>query len=193
MLMGASIGVLVIPRRAKARTKAAMLAGFALLATVPDWQLPHGWPGVEYVPLPPWGHNLYRVSHSLFVNLAIAAAGVALLGSWARLREWLGGWPVVLGAAAALLSHLLLDTFYGHGYGLAMFWPLSDARLALPLPWFSTVRGIPPPLDWHTVRVVLVEVAFYLPILIIAVVVRKLIERRRGGHHAWMPSRGQDA
>lgn len=178
--MGAAIGVLVVPRHAKLRSQAAMLAGFALLATVPDWQLPPRLPGIDYLPLPPWGHNLYRVSHSLFVNLAISAAGVALLGSWARLRERLGGWPVLLGAAAALLSHLLLDTFYAQGYGLAMFWPLSDARVALPLPWFETLRDIPPPVTWHTLRVVLVEVAFYLPLVLLAAAVREVLERRRG-------------
>jgi len=178
MLTGASIGVLVVPRDWRARAKAGLLAGFALVATLPDWQLPPGMPGLQYLPLPPWGHNLYRVSHSLFVNLAIAAAGVVLLGSWPPVRKALGGWPVLLGAAAALLSHLLLDTFYNHGRGLAMFWPLSDARLALPMPWFSTLEDIPPPLDWHTVRVVLVEAAFYLPLFIVCVAVRVGLARR---------------
>ncbi len=180
MLMGTAIGVLVIPRRATLRTKAATLAGFALVATLPDWQLPPRLPGIDHLPLPPWGHNLYRVSHSLFVNLAIGAAGAALLGWWPRLRKWLGGWPVLIGVAAALLSHLLLDTFYSHGYGLAMFWPLSDARLALPLPWFHTLQDVPPPITRHTVRVVLVEVAFFLPLVLLAAALRAALERRRG-------------
>jgi len=179
MLMGASIGVLVVPRRFGWGARAAVVGGCALAATVPDWQFPPGLPGIEYLPLPPWGHNLYHVSHSLFVNLAIAAAGMAMLGCRPRLRNSLGGWPVLLGAGAALMSHLLLDTFYNNGRGLAMFWPISNARVALPLPWFSTLTNIPPPFDWHTIRVVLVEVAFYGPVLMICAALRALIEYQK--------------
>jgi hypothetical protein len=30
-----------------------------------------------------------------------------------------------------------LDSLYNHGHGVAIFWPLSDVRLALPIPWFA--------------------------------------------------------
>jgi hypothetical protein len=36
------------------------------------------------------------------------------------IRTRTGGWLVLAGGGVAWLSHLLLDTFYNHGLGLAM-------------------------------------------------------------------------
>jgi membrane-bound metal-dependent hydrolase YbcI (DUF457 family) len=126
----------------------AAFAAFTLVATAPDF------------PLPFWGHYSYRVSHSLFVNLAVVAAVVGLLiAPRARRSEASWRW-VVAGGAAAWLSHLLLDSFYSHGHGIRIFWPLSDAALNLPLPWFHVLRpdsfGDPAAL-----RILATEAVFY--------------------------------
>ena len=82
----------------------------------------------------------------------------------------------------AWFSHLLLDSFYGHGLGVALLWPLSDARLALPIAWFETWRGMPPPLNGHTFRVAATEFLFYFPLVVLFLEGRRLYARR--GSHA---------
>jgi membrane-bound metal-dependent hydrolase YbcI (DUF457 family) len=156
-LFGASVGVVCMPELKTTRAKAALLAAFALLANVPDFALPG------------WGHDRYQVSHSLFINLSLIAAIVAVLRLRRRAWRELGSTPVVLGGAAAWLSHLLLDSFYNHGRGIAMFWPFSSARLALPLPWLGFLESNPPPLNAHTLEVCLVELGSFGLILSAAV------------------------
>ena len=85
---------------------------------------------------------------------------------------------VILGGAVAWLSHLLLDCLYSHGRGLAIWWPVSHARLALPLPWFDTLQGHHSPLDPHTIRVCLWECAFWGPILLISILWRRQKHRK---------------
>jgi membrane-bound metal-dependent hydrolase YbcI (DUF457 family) len=71
----------------------------------------------------------------------------------------LGGWPLVWAGTAAWLSHLLLDSFYSHGKGVRIFWPLSLDALNLPMPWFDVLQvGIPPHV---ALRIFAVEFAFY--------------------------------
>jgi membrane-bound metal-dependent hydrolase YbcI (DUF457 family) len=165
-LFGVSVGVVCMPELKTFRAKAALLTGFAVLANVPDFAFPG------------WGHNRYDISHSLLTNLALIAAAVVVLRLWGKAWEAIGSTPVVLGGAAAWLSHLLLDSFYNHGRGVGMFWPFSRARLALPLPWLGNVEGRPPPLNAHTLRVCLVELVFYGLILLAAVCGRRLLARR---------------
>jgi hypothetical protein len=159
-LTGAAIGVLCLPRGSSATHKAFHIAAFALLANLPD------------LPFPGWSHDRYEISHSLFVNallISLAAAGLIVMP---RARASLGGWPVATAGALAWLSHLLLDTFYNHGGGLAMFWPFSEARLALPIAWFSIVQGPPFPITPATWRVYAIEFAAYLPALLLAILLR---------------------
>lgn len=136
---------------------------FAALANVPDWSLPG------------WGHEAYHVSHSLFVlllmSLPATPVGIILLRKFytSRSAPWIWG-----GLCAALLSHIFLDAIYGAGGGIAMFWPLSDARLHLPLPWFQHLR----PQDGvtlHNLRVFAVEAVFYGGILILSILARRRI------------------
>jgi membrane-bound metal-dependent hydrolase YbcI (DUF457 family) len=146
-LLGYSLGALTIPRAWSWRPKLLAFAVLGLLAGGPDW------------PTPFWGHSQYVVSHSLFVNLGLMAAVAALAAALPRQRAALGGWPLVCAGIAAWLSHLLLDSFYSHGMGVRIFWPLSGASLDLSMPWFDVLQaGIPPE---AALRIFAIEFAFY--------------------------------
>ena len=128
-LVGVSLGIACLPAFTTRRAKAAFLASFAVLANVPDLHLPC------------WGHSRYDISHSLFVSVLLIALACVCLRLWPRTRRTLGSPAVLAAGAAAWLSHLLLDSFYSHGQGIAIFWPFSQARLVLPIPWFDVLDG----------------------------------------------------
>ena len=157
------------------RRKAASLAACAVLANVPDLPLRH------------WGHQEYAVSHSLFSSLALILASMAMLGAWGRVRRAAGGWRMAAMGAAAWLSHLLLDSFYSQGKGIAVYWPFSRDHLHLPLPWFRSVHP-PVRLDAYTLRIVAVEAMFYGSALALCILVRLVCGRwiwsrkRQRGH-----------
>ena len=161
-LTGIAIGVACLPGGKPTHSKLIHLAAFGLLANIPDF------------PFKYWGHDRYYISHSLFVNLLliliVSSAFIFLKG----VRAKVGGWAVIVGGACAWLSHLLLDTFYNHGKGLLMFWPFSDRRLALPIPWFSVVKTPVLPLTPATVHILLIEFAFYGSILLIVIGMKKI-------------------
>jgi hypothetical protein len=168
-ITGLAIGVAVAPRGMARGRWVGFLAAFALLANVPD------------LPLPRWGHDWYFFSHSLFVSLLfiLAAGGIAALPRW---RPWLGGWPVLLAGGGAWLSHLLLDSFYNRRLGIPLLWPVSDARLALGMPWFANLSQ--PGFNLHTARILAIEVTAYLPLLALAVGVRWMMGRMAAQSHA---------
>ena len=160
-LTGLSFAAWVVPRSWERKEKAVAFAAFILVANAPD------------LPLPFWGHYSYRVSHSLFVNLALLAVAVGLLMSsraWRSeaVRRW-----VVAGGAAAWLSHLLLDSFYSHGHGIRIFWPVSDAALNLAIPWFHVLRRGSPP-DLATLRILAIEAVCYGALLGACLIWRRL-------------------
>ena len=131
------------------RRISSTVAAFVLLANLPD------------LPFPNWGHDRYDISHSLLVIGPLAVAAAAIFLSSQKLTQSVGGRRVVLVGAAACLSHLLLDTFYNHGQGLAMFWPLSGHRVALPIPWFETIK--PPMVSVQNLKIYAIEFASYAP------------------------------
>jgi hypothetical protein len=146
-LLGLSLGTLSIPHGWSRRPKLLAFGVLGLLAGGPD------------LPAPFWGHSQYLISHSIFVNLGLIAGVAALAAAFPRLRAALGGWPLVCAGAAAWLSHPLLDSFYSHGRGVRMFWPLSRDVLNLPMPWFDVLQvGIAP---HAALRIFAVEFAFY--------------------------------
>jgi membrane-bound metal-dependent hydrolase YbcI (DUF457 family) len=120
-LVGVALGIVCLPDFPTRRAEAAFLAGFAVLANVPDLRLPC------------WGHARYDISHSLFVSVLLIAVACVCLRLWPKTRPTIGSPPVLAAGAAAWLSHLLLDSFYSHGQGIAIFWPFSRAALALPV------------------------------------------------------------
>ena len=160
-LTGAAFGVLCLPDNASSVRKAAHLAAFMALSLVPDFAIRN------------WGHDRYYVSHSLFINLLLIATIVLLLAVLKDLRVKLGGWKVITGGSLAWLSHLLLDSFYNHGKGVAIFWPFSKARLVLPLPWLSVVTHLPPPITPELIRIFLIEFATFFPLIMLAILIRR--------------------
>jgi membrane-bound metal-dependent hydrolase YbcI (DUF457 family) len=174
-LTGMAIAVALAPRLRGVGPWAAILALGALAANLPD------------APLPNWGHDRYDISHSVFVNgTLILLAALAVL-AWPRGRLAARG-RVALLVSLAWLSHLLLDCCYNHGQGLAMFWPLTNARLALPLPWFDVLPSGRWTLDVPTVKVAMKEVLFFGSVLLLAVVCRVIGWRRRQARARPKPS-----
>jgi hypothetical protein len=162
-LMGLAIGYVVVPRDFSKREKSIALAAFVMLTNAPDW------------PLPGWGHDRYDVSHSLFVTMA----GVTLTGVAAAVllrRTPYLQWRSIVGGAVAWLSHLLLDTLYDGRKGLAMFWPVSDARVSLPVPCFRTMQ-LSPLVSAHNASVFAIEAVVYGSILGLVWFGRQRIER----------------
>jgi membrane-bound metal-dependent hydrolase YbcI (DUF457 family) len=155
-LVGAAIGTACMPDALTGPlARVVFLTGFMIFANVPD------------IPLRNWGHHRYDISHSVPVTLvliAVIAAGIRLSG---RGRRTIGSPQVLIGGAAAWLSHMLLDSFYNHGLGLMVWWPLFNVRLALPIPWLANVSM--PWLSAENTRVCLIELATYLPLVLIAV------------------------
>ncbi|BBO35278.1 metal-dependent hydrolase [Lacipirellula parvula] len=164
-LMGLAIGWIAVPAEFSRRAKIVALAAFVALANAPDW------------PLPGWGHDRYDISHSIFVTLGAITVVAAIATTWLRQTRYFS-WRLIVGGAAAWLSHLLLDTFYFGRRGLAMFWPMSEARVSLPLPWF-TVMQLKPLVSAHNARVFAIEAAFYGAILAAVIVWRWRRERGR--------------
>jgi hypothetical protein len=115
----------------------------------------------------------YYESHTLITVLGILAAA-GLLTALVRRREFRQAWRLILLGSLAVISHLLLDTFYNHGQGLMLFWPLSESRQAFPIPWLS-VLGPPfwPVTDRH-ITVWLLEFATFAPLLFVVLLGRRL-------------------
>jgi hypothetical protein len=86
--------------------------------------------------------------------------------------------PLIIGGVIAWHSHLLLDTFYNHGQGLAIFWPFSSGRLALPFPFFRTMET-KNYFSASNLQIFAIEGLFYGAILIVALIVRFVIIDRR--------------
>ena len=165
-LVGASLAQAAIPAGASWKRWLLIVNVYVLLAFAPD------------LPLPGWGHARYLFSHSLFVNLLLMAP-MAALACCCAFRQWGVSYALVVGAAAAWLSHFPLDAFYNHGQGVAIYWPFSEAVLNLPLPWFATLDMRQPLTAAHNAKVFLVEAQFYLPLLGAAFLGRRAWLRRR--------------
>lgn len=165
-ILGLVIGVACMPARWGRLAKAGLLLSFALLANLPDW------------PLPRWGHNDYSISHSLLCVGVLAAAMASVCCLWPSVRRALGGPAVGLLGAAAILSHLLLDSLYNHNGGVMIGWPFGRYWLNLSLPWFTPLYH-----GWDfsptMLRILMVEAAFFLPVLALSVTVRTCVLRGR--------------
>ena len=164
ILTGTAIGVVCMPRRWSVPAKAMLIGVFVLLADLPDI--------AHLVGLPK------GPTHSLLLNALAAGILVAAPALWPSGRRRLGGWIVTIGAAVALLSHLLLDSFYNHRQGVHVDWPFGGYRLNLAMPWFEPIRG-----GWpahpHAGRIAAYELIAYGSLLAVCVLGRWLVLRRR--------------
>ncbi|MDA3924446.1 MAG: metal-dependent hydrolase [Kiritimatiellae bacterium] len=138
---------------------------FGVLANFPD------------LPILYWGHDRYEISHSFFVNSAL----ITLVWiCWRFLKKFRSSvlFRSLLLASIAWLSHLVLDSFYNHGQGIAIGWPFFDFRLNFPIPIFQTLDLRFPIWHYRNLSVMAIELAAYLPILLVAVGFRMLRLRR---------------
>jgi hypothetical protein len=159
-IVGASFSVASLPAGASRRYKFLNLLVFILLANFPD------------IPMPHWSHDFYDFSHSLLVNLALIMLATAILIQFPKVRKLPGLHRLIILGACAWLSHLLLDTFYNHGKGLLIFWPLSTASLALPIPWFSVLPMEPFLNIVKILKIFLFELLSYVPLLFFSILLR---------------------
>ncbi|MFK7817440.1 MAG: metal-dependent hydrolase [Planctomycetaceae bacterium] len=149
------------PKRSR-RWKLVTAITFVALASLPDW------------PLPCWGHDRYDISHSIFVNVGLVTLFLTLWKWIPRINRSVPTRYIAFGITA-WLSHLLLDSFYNHGRGVAIFWPFSDGRLKLPIPWFNTLDLSQPILGNHNLSVFVIEFVAYSPLWLVSII---LIQRR---------------
>lgn len=152
-LTGLAIAALALPPSRKPSNLCLGACSFIALANLPDW------------PIPSWGHDRYDISHSLFVNLALICC-VALCCQTNPARRVQP--RLLLFASVAWLSHLLLDSFYQHGHGIAIGWPFLDLRLNLPFPFFHTVDLSLSPLHPTNLSVFAIEAIAFSPLLALA-------------------------
>ena len=174
-LLGLTFATFALPLDAKPTDRILRSGGiaftFVALANLPDW------------PLPSWGHDKYYLSHSLFVNAGLICVVIAAVRVFAS-KNWFGSWRFLGLAAMAWLSHLLLDSFYNHGRGIAIFWPVSKSRLNLAMPWFANFDLSQPIFCSHNLAVFGIEFIAYAPILLAAIAIsNKLRERKQRLQH----------
>ncbi len=156
-LVGVSLGIVALPKEKSFITKLGVLFLFFLLANLPD------------LPFPGWGHDRYYFSHSLFIVTGIALLVIfAYLALYRLLIKKKPDLRFLCLMILALYSHLLLDSFYNHGLGVAIFWPVSSASLALPIPWLSVLKDLPPPITMEMIKIALLEFITFVPLVILA-------------------------
>jgi hypothetical protein len=161
ILTGTAIGVLFMPDYETKRQKAVHLTLFAFLANIPD------------LPIENWGHDRYYFSHSLFVNMLLIGLGILAIFAYSKFRSQLVPWRLMIGGSICWLSHLLLDSFYNHGKGIAIYWPFSKARLALPIPWLAVSTDPFFSITFEKIHIFLLEFVSFFPLLILAVLIRR--------------------
>ena len=169
-MMGLALAAFALPVESKPTDRILRTSGiafaFVALANLPDW------------PLPGWGHDQYHVSHSLFVNGGLILIAIAAVRILAR-KTWYGSWRFLGLAAMAWLSHLLLDSFYNHGRGIVILWPISSGRLKFPIPWFENFDLSQSVFSQFNLTVFGIEFVSYTPILLAAILVSYRLRSRR--------------
>lgn len=162
------------------RERRALLAA-VLLANLPD---------VDYIPgLFEGDWNKYHHLHTHSVGwLAVVTAAAWWI--WTRLSERRPRW--LLAAILALgLSHLVADLFSADNHppiGQMLFWPLDGGFYIAPQSLFWNLRKttVADVFQWHNVQAVLVEVAWLLPLVLIALAWKMSLPKSGGqpvAHH----------
>lgn len=160
LIIGISCGSLTGPPKLTRLQRMLLILLFASAANIPD------------IAVKGWGHDKYYFSHSVFVSLALIgflfAAWFILCSFFKRDKHY----RVVISLAFAWLSHLLLDSFYNHGLGIRIFWPISDSALSMPMPWLNVKDVSIPFFAWHNTKIYLIEILTFVPILFLCLLLR---------------------
>jgi membrane-bound metal-dependent hydrolase YbcI (DUF457 family) len=163
-IIGLAFAAVALPPARGRKWQIGLAVAFVAIANLPDW------------PIPNWGHDRYDISHSIYVNLILIVLAVSVWWAIPLFKSSVRFRCMLLGAGA-WLSHLLLDSFYNHGQGIAIFWPFSDGRLNLSIPWFNTLDLTQSAISRHNLSVYLIEFVAYLPVLIIAIIIGTTVRR----------------
>ena len=156
-LSGLSIAVLTLPRGRSLLWYVVAGHLFVFFANIPD------------LPFPGWGHDAYQISHSIFLA-ALLVSFVGLLRLIPEVSTRVSA-TMFLAFSAAWLTHMPLDSIYSHGHGIGIFWPFSEAHLAMPIPWFDTLTW--PPKTAHNLRIFQIETVVYGLILVGCILFRR--------------------
>lgn len=179
VVVSLALGLALGPRRVSGR----LLAAGALASVAPDFDVL----GMHLFGLP-YGHALGHrgASHSLLASVL-----------WAALAAWC--WRGLRGRSAAgvfgfvfvsMFSHPLLDMLTTGGMGVALWWPLSDARLFAPWQFIHvSPMGVRRVWGGALVQALLSELQWvWLPAFSLALVVRAWLSSRWRG----LPHLGRD-
>lgn len=164
-LVGLAFAAMAMPLFASRKWQIGLPIVFVALASLPDW------------PIPNWGHDRYDISHSIYVNTMLIGLSILLWRLIPSLRSSVPFQCVAFGTGA-WLSHLILDSFYNHGRGVAIYWPFSDGRLNFSVPWFDTLDLTQSIISRHNMSVYAIEFAAYLPVLLTGIMVAAMTKRR---------------
>jgi inner membrane protein len=165
--VGMAAARLVDDRDAARQRLAVAMILLALLALAPDLDVIAFALRIPYEA--EWGHRgaAHSIGLALLVSLALGAAA------------WPGQLPPVrtgLAVFVATASHGLLDTLTDGGLGIALFWPLSNARLFAPVQPLPVAPIGPAFLSARGLAVALFELVVFAPVFAVA-----LWPRRRKG------------
>jgi membrane-bound metal-dependent hydrolase YbcI (DUF457 family) len=166
IIIGISFGTLCIPSKFNIRRKILFLLPFAFVANIPD------------IAIGGWGHDKYHFSHSIFVNFSFICLLFVVWMFLSSLFRWKRHLGIAAGISCAWLSHLLLDSFYNHGRGIKIFWPVSDSALRFPIPWLNIKDISISYFSWYNTKIYLIEVFTFTPILIFCLLLHYLYAGR---------------
>ena len=148
--------------RGSLRVLAGSMVAFTALSLAPDLDVIAFRFGIPYSA--PWGHR--GAAHSIFVAITlatIAAFATRLapdqIDGQKRKKLW------VLCAAVAI-SHGLLDTLTDGGLGVALFWPLSNARYFAPWTPIPVAPIGARMLSSRGLKVIMTEALQFAPLLV---------------------------
>ncbi len=144
-----------MPPQMSVKQKGMLLTAFAFIANIPDLPL-----------------DRYINTHSIFTTTIVVAMLVVLAKIFLRKNPYFTN-RILLGGALAWFSHLLLDTMYNKvgEQGYEMFWPISNAKAALPIPWLLQSDKIN---VWslHNASVAFFEILTFGTVLVLAILTR---------------------
>ena len=158
-LLGATVVAALRPS-SEPRTAKLLLTG-ALLAISPDFDYILNWLKIDYGG---WHHGF---THSIPFAIVMGIVMIAIFRDW-KFRSYLV-------YTAAYVSHTLLDFLFTDSRGVALWWPFTNDRYKLSLPFpidyvWSNTSLLQTLID--ILKLCLVEFLIFAPILFVVLWVR---------------------